>query len=201
MKCPKCGYQHKRNELPATECPECGIIYSKYYQHLAALENKIRSDTVQSSVRQANDYDWSSIPCALLGLAFGWSVLFAPGEGLVVNLTPANIDKGIMQDMASNVMVEVLEWDCQLKNGYVNIQGRIRNVSSYKLNPDIMGKLVVSETPGGIRVVGHPEASLLPGQTQFFFGQAKYFGQVERCIIESIETPGASPLGFRIVSE
>jgi len=201
MKCPKCGYQHGPRELPATECPECGIIYAKYYQHLAALENRVRTATTQNSYRQADYFDWTSIPCALLGLAFGWSILYAPGEGLIAGLTPANIDNQVKQNVASKIMVEVLDWKCIFQNGYVNIQGRIRNVSSYKLNPDILGKVVVSGNPDGISVIGHPQSALLPGQTEFFFGQAKYFGAVERCVIVGVESQRASPLGFRIVSE
>ncbi|MGR9053454.1 MAG: hypothetical protein ACU84J_12470 [Gammaproteobacteria bacterium] len=201
MKCPNCNYQHQPKELPATECPECGIVYAKYYQRQAAQENKIRTDRVENTYRRADYFDWSSVPSALLGLAFGWAVLFAPGEGLVIGISTFNFDQQVNQEVASKVMVEVLDWKCSLSNGFVNFEGRIRNVSSYKLQPDVIGKLVVSGSVGGIRLIGHSKTSLVSGQTQSFFGQTHYFGQIERCVIERIETPSGKRLGFSFASE
>jgi hypothetical protein len=38
--CPKCGYRHEATgNLPEKECPQCGIIYEKYFARQAALEN------------------------------------------------------------------------------------------------------------------------------------------------------------------
>jgi predicted nucleic acid-binding Zn-ribbon protein len=48
--CPKCGYSRKPSDVaPATECPECGIIFEKF---LAAPPRKpvVRSKTVESSI-------------------------------------------------------------------------------------------------------------------------------------------------------
>jgi hypothetical protein len=37
--CPKCGYRHEATgNFPEKECPQCGIIYEKYYARQAAME-------------------------------------------------------------------------------------------------------------------------------------------------------------------
>lgn len=67
MKCPKCGYERQPRDhvfVPGTECPACGIVYSKYATDLLAADQNAEatSSTIkkpspvhEDSLRQARE--------------------------------------------------------------------------------------------------------------------------------------------------
>jgi hypothetical protein len=66
MKCPKCGYKRQLRDnayVPMTECPSCGIVYSKTYTNEAFAWSGVSPSTVagvkspvdETSLRQARE--------------------------------------------------------------------------------------------------------------------------------------------------
>ena len=66
MKCPKCGYKRQLRDnayVPMTECPSCGIVYSKTYTNEALAWSGVSPSTVsgvkspvdEASLRQARE--------------------------------------------------------------------------------------------------------------------------------------------------